>query len=350
MPGPATVTVGSGSPCVAGSGDQLEDRTAEEGKEVTGGEVSGIRRVPSTSDMSDVVKESDDNDYDHDQPHDSAGATPGLEEAPLPISPPVEVQIIRVVERTPSPSESEIERQCSQGWTKSDVVCNDEGAAEAWEVEAEDSDGEPLVTHGWICQTLLKPPLRFAAKSSTSRAVSPVPEGYELNVGRSYIPFNILNEYGQETPAKYVEVHPEADPWARGRMSSAGAVYSGPVHVAPKRDRQYDIVYDEDYEKEQLRFFLPSYERALQVEHTLHLIPDRALGLEVQRYRHYSQRIQELEDRIAKMEDEMYDYILGRHECVVRLGKADAVRRIRSRMPQDIRRTAPYIAEPGRSA
>jgi hypothetical protein len=159
-----------------------------------------------------------------------------------------------------------------------------------------------------------------------------------------------MNEYGQETPTKYVEVHSENDPWARSHMSSTGAVYSGPVHVAPKQDRQYDIIEDVDYNKDNLHFFLPTYEHVSQVNTMLHLIPDHALTLEVQCYRHYHQWIQELMDRISKLEDEMFNYILGSHECVTRLAKADAVRRIRSWMPQDIRRTTPFIAECGRSA
>jgi hypothetical protein len=133
-------------------------------------------------------------------------------------------------------------------------------------------------------------------------------------------------------------------------MSSTGPIYSGPIHVMPKCDRPYNILEDEDYRKDQLRFFLPSYKCALQVKHALYLIPDHALGLEVQHYRHYQQRIQELQDRISKLEDEMFDCILGSHKCVARLGKADAVRRIRSQMPQDIHRTNPWTAEHGRSA
>ena len=61
-------------------------------------------------------------------------------------------------------SESNIKRRCGQGWTKCEVICDDEGAAEAWEVEAEDSDGELLITHGWIHGMLLKPPLHQSAK------------------------------------------------------------------------------------------------------------------------------------------------------------------------------------------
>ena len=107
---------------------------------------------------------------------------------------------------------------------------------------------------------------------------------------------------------------------------------------------------DVNHNKDNLHFFLPTYECASQVDTALHLIPDRALTLEVQRYRHYHQQVQELTDHISKLEDEMFDYILGSHECVTRLAKADTVRRIRSRMLQDIQRTTPWVAERGHSA
>jgi hypothetical protein len=44
---------------------------------------------------------------------------------------------------------------------------------------------------------------------------------------------------------------------------------------------------DVNYNKDNLHFFLPTYERASQVDTMLHLIPDRALTLEVQRYQYY---------------------------------------------------------------
>jgi hypothetical protein len=130
--------------------------------------MSGVHHVPSTSDMSNVVCGSLTGSYQDNNPHSSTGATPGSQEAPLPIPLQVKVKVVHVVEVIGQESESDIKRRCSQGWTKQDVICDDPGAAGTWEVEDEDSDGNVIQSHGWIHQMLLKLLLQYAAKLSSS--------------------------------------------------------------------------------------------------------------------------------------------------------------------------------------
>jgi hypothetical protein len=64
-------------------------------------------------------------------------------------------------------------------------------------------------------------------------------QGYEYNRGTAYVPFNILNEQGVETPAQYVKVHLEVpNPFAEACMSMQGPVYV--VHGVDAHDSRED--------------------------------------------------------------------------------------------------------------
>jgi mRNA-degrading endonuclease toxin of MazEF toxin-antitoxin module len=64
-------------------------------------------------------------------------------------------------------------------------------------------------------------------------------QGYKYNRGAAYIPFNILNEQGVETPARYIKVHLEVpNPFAEAQMSMHGPVYCREIHTAPVNDTE----------------------------------------------------------------------------------------------------------------
>jgi hypothetical protein len=73
-----------------------------------------------------------------------------------------------------------------------------------------------------------------------------------------------------------------------------------------------------------------------QVNAAIHCIPDCTLSMEVQQFCYYHEWIQELMDHISKLEDELFDFMMGKHKCITCLAKADAIRRIWDWMPQDI--------------
>ena len=47
---------------------------------------------------------------------------------------------------------------------------------------------------------------------NAARPVSPIPPGFKLNVGPDFVPFNITDAQGRETPAKYVKVQMGPNP------------------------------------------------------------------------------------------------------------------------------------------
>ena len=80
------------------------------------------------------------------------------------------------------------------------------------------------------------PPLQRARDASPPlyQDQSQPPQGYEHNRGAVYIPFNIIDQYGREVPARYIQVHMNDDnPYAIGRMTANGASYHGEIHAAP---------------------------------------------------------------------------------------------------------------------
>ena len=74
---------------------------------------------------------------------------------------------------------------------------------------------------------------RSAARPARNREGSPVPTGFRHNRGVDYVPFNITDEQGLETPARYVQVHMTNNPFVVGRLTLTGADYRGELHAAP---------------------------------------------------------------------------------------------------------------------
>ena len=68
------------------------------------------------------------------------------------------------------------------------------------------------------------------------RSESPVPQGFEPNIGPAYIPFHIINGDGHPMPAKCVKVKMTNDPYMYGMLNSTGKVFKGLIHTTPVLD------------------------------------------------------------------------------------------------------------------
>ena len=86
-----------------------------------------------------------------------------------------------------------------------DPVGQDRGTG-SWE------DAEPLMTH------------------NSAHPVSPIPLGFKLNVGPDFVPFNITDAHGHETPAKYVKVQMGPNPNVVGCLMAKGPCYRSEIH------------------------------------------------------------------------------------------------------------------------
>ena len=62
----------------------------------------------------------------------------------------------------------------------------------------------------------------------------------------------------------------------------------------------------------------------------------------VHRYRHLMGRLQQLDEQMAIIEKEMTTLLPQKHQCVDRLTRAQAVRRVRKEIGQRVRQVLPW--------
>ena len=192
----------------------------------------------------------------------------------------------------------------------------------------EAEDGPIRLYHPWNQRSI-----------GVQRSEAPVPEGYERNDKHNYIPFPITNEHGCTVPAKYVAVFMAANPYALGKLTSDGPAYTGEIHAAPCFDyKAPDSVQD-------LKELLPTWYQFAEVDTALSRIKDRSLTAEVLRYHHLMGRLRQLDEQMATIEKEMATLIPQKHQCVDRLMRAQAVRRVRKEIGQRIRTALPWEEE-----
>ena len=108
------------------------------------------------------------------------------------------------------------------------------------------------------------------------------PPAFEHNRGAVYIPFNIIDQYGQEVPARYIQVHMNDDnPYAIGRMTVNGESYHGEIHTAPVHDTDHPA---EPLTAPMLRMLGVDWPAEEFVDAALERIRDRSLTAEVMQY------------------------------------------------------------------
>ena len=192
----------------------------------------------------------------------------------------------------------------------------------------EAEDGPIRLYHPWTQRSI-----------GVQRSESPIPDGYERNDKHNYIPFRIPDERGRAVPAKYVAVFMAANPYALGKLTSTGPAYTGEIHAAPRFNyRAPDSVQD-------LKELLPTWHQFVEVDTALSRIRDRSLTAEVHCYRHLMGRLQQLDEQMATIEKEMTTLLPQKHQCVDRLTRAQAVRRVRKEIGQRVRQALPWEEE-----
>jgi hypothetical protein len=184
------------------------------------------------------------------------------------------------------------------------------------------------------------------AQAAMRRPVSPIPAGYVLNLADNYIPFHIIDHFGREVPAKYVRVHWGNNPSAQARLTSDGATYRGEVHAAPRNDRA-DPPPPLTYED--LCILQHDNQRKGQVDHAIRRLKDLSLKAEIQRWRGMREHFTILNNRMKKLEDEVYELGIEQRACKTRLENANLMDRLLEEMAQDQRIVRQLRASRGRS-
>jgi hypothetical protein len=165
------------------------------------------------------------------------------------------------------------------------------------------------------------------------RSLSPPSQGYEYNRGTAYIPFNILNKQGVETPARYVRVHIDIpNPFAEARMSMRGPIYRGEIHAAPVNDTERPV---EELTRETACVLGDDYRYQAVVNEALDRIGDWSLKAEVRRYRGLKVKVAGFQEQIRHIEDQLFVVQMDQQANWDRLQDARVCERIREEVCRD---------------
>ena len=196
------------------------------------------------------------------------------------------------------------------------------------------------------------PPHRAGTSTTTAsrkreRARSATPDGYVVNRGTAYVPIIILQD-GRRTPAKYVRVIMSDNPEVFGTMGRGEPIFRAEIHAA----RSHDYGKAAEYTPADLRYLRADYAESRTVDDALSHIGDVSLTAEVRRYRAAAEICEQLENQIRALEDNHYHNAERRRQSAQRLGRAQAVKRIREEHVSNTRLVAVpnWVVERGRSA
>ena len=178
--------------------------------------------------------------------------------------------------------------------------------------------------------------LRFQGASIQHPEPHP-PIGYEYNRGTAYVPFNIPDHQGRETPARFIQVHMnDANPYVVGRMGTRGNdIYRGEIHAAPV----HDVRHAPEPLTEPMLRLLRAQGPVIQdsIDSALERIQDRSLTGEVLRFRRFGQRIDRQREAVRQAEQRLNNLLMDQNLCEYRLREAHAVRRLVAEMVRDQR-------------
>jgi hypothetical protein len=132
----------------------------------------------------------------------------------------------------------------------------------------------------------------------------PPSQGYKYNRGAAYVPFNILNEQGVETPVWYVRVHLEVpNPFAEAQMSMQGPVYCGEIQAMPVNDTKTPA---EELTAEKICIIGDDYCYCTVVDEAVDRIGDRSLKAKVRHYRGLKVKAAGFQEQIRRIEDQLF--------------------------------------------
>ena len=167
-----------------------------------------------------------------------------------------------------------------------------------------------------------------------------------MNQGTAYVPIIILQD-GRRIPAKYVRVIMSDNPEVFGTMGRGEPIFHAEIHAA----RSHDYGKAAEYSPDDLKYLRADYAESRTVDDALSHIGDVSLTAEVRRYRAAVEICEQLENQIRALKDNHYHNAERRRQSAQRLGRAQAVKRIREEHVGNTRLVAVpnWVVERGRS-
>ena len=168
-----------------------------------------------------------------------------------------------------------------------------------------------------------------------------------VNQGTAYTPIIILQD-GRRTPAKYVRVIMSDNPEVFGTMGCGEPIFCAEIHAA----RSHDYGKAAEYTSDDLKYLRADYAESRVVDDALSHIRDVSLTAEIRCYRAAVEICEQLENQIRALEDNHYHNAEWRRQAARRLGRAQAIKRIREEHESNTRLVAVpnWVVERGRSA
>ena len=157
----------------------------------------------------------------------------------------------------------------------------------------------------------------------------------------------IILQDGRRIPVKYMRVIMSDNPEAFGTMARGEPIFRAEIHAA----RSHDYGKAAEYTLDELKYLRADYAESRMVDDALSHIGDVSLTAEVRRYRAAVEICEQIENQIRALEDNHYHNLEQRRQSAQRLGRAQAIRRIREEHQGNTRMVAVlnWVVERGRS-
>ena len=176
-------------------------------------------------------------------------------------------------------------------------------------------------------------PTTHQKSGAKTRAASPIPPGFVLNVHPNYIPFKLVDDKtGQHIPAKYVQLFMNNnDPYAYGKMTAHGPTFIAKIQAMPDTDAWEKP----DYKTVDTQYFDAKYPDRAEVDAAIHRLCDPSLQAEVHRYRAARYQHRMIARKIDRLEGELYATGMKKCASLRRLMAVNAKARIEAKRDEE---------------
>ena len=151
-----------------------------------------------------------------------------------------------------------------------------------------------------------------------------VPEGYVLNEGADYIPFDICLPSGKVKPAQYVKVEYGEDPLVYGMIDGDHHQYVESFQATPFPSARPLRTYTSG----QLEFFEDDHDLHPKVNSAVHHLYDKSTMAEVECYRINKKKLKREYEELRQVQHHIWKRELTLGGCAQRLAGAHVYQRI----------------------
>ena len=151
-----------------------------------------------------------------------------------------------------------------------------------------------------------------------------VPQGYNLNEGANYIPFNIRLPSGEMKPAKYIKLEYGEDPLVYGMIDSDPHQYVESFQATPFPSAGPLCTYTSS----QLKFFEDNHDLCPEIDSAVAHLYDKSAMAEVECYRINKKKLKHEYEELRQIQHDIWKWELTLGGCTRRMARARIYQRI----------------------